>query len=118
MSKTALMSGPGLSGQRTEALQLSTFQEGVLAIPERYSVALCGGSGSAKSHAMAILALRHAEQYGPKARILYLRKTHQGTADFEQITRDLFGKVYGAAAKFNTNSGVWRLPGGAYMELH
>ncbi len=38
-------------------------------------------------------------------------------ADFELVTRELFGIVYGGAARFNATEGIWRFPNGAYLEL-
>jgi hypothetical protein len=57
------------------------------------------------------------EQYQERARILYLRRTYKGLADFELVTRELFGTVYGTAARYNAAEHVWRLPNGAYVEL-
>ncbi len=76
-----------------------------------------GGRGGGKSYGLALLALRHAEQYGERARILYLRRTYKGLADFELVTRELFGMIYGTGARYNAAEHVWRLPGGAYLEL-
>ncbi|MGI8744060.1 MAG: hypothetical protein ACR2NN_16090 [Bryobacteraceae bacterium] len=76
---------------RDEALELSAFQQRIMAVPETLNVFLGGGRGGAKSHAMAFLALRHAAQYGERARILYIRQTYKGLSDFEEITRELFG---------------------------
>lgn len=98
-------------------LEFNQFQKSVLALPEEVDAFLGGGRGGGKSYALALLALRHAEQYGPAARILYIRRTYKGLADFELITRDLFGKIYGAAARYNSAEHVWRLPGGGYLEL-
>ena len=100
-----------------ETLQISPFQEKVLRIPEKFDVFLGGGRGGSKSFLLAILALRHAEQYGKKARILYLRQTYKGLVDIEDITRDLFGMVYGDTAKFNSTSHIWRFPNGGYLEF-
>jgi len=100
-----------------DEFKLSEFQQQVCAIPEQYDLFLGGGRGGAKSATMAILALRHAEQYGEKARILYIRKTYKGLADFEAQTREIFGKVYGQEATYNQTEHVWRLPNGAYFEL-
>jgi len=100
-----------------ETLQISPFQERACRIPEIYDVFLGGGRGGAKSYEFAILALRHAEQYGKKARILYIRQTYKGLADFEGITLDLYGMIYGKAAKYNGTEHVWKFPNGAYMEL-
>lgn len=98
-------------------ITLSDFQQEVLQIPEDYDVFLGGGRGGAKSHTMAFLALRHFEQYKEKARVLYIRQTYKGLADFEAICQDLFGMIYGKAARYNASENVWRLPNGAYMEL-
>jgi hypothetical protein len=99
------------------ALELNPFQERVLLLPEEVDVFLGGGRGGGKSYALALLALRHIEQYGAAARILYIRRTYKGLADFELITRDLFGAVYGAAARYNGGEHVWRFPTGGYLEL-
>jgi hypothetical protein len=101
----------------TETLQLNPFQERLLSIPEDFDVFLGGGRGGGKSYGIAYLALRHAEQYGIKARILYIRKSYKGLADFELTTREVFGMVYGTDASYNAQEHVWRMPNGAYIEL-
>ncbi len=96
---------------------MNAFQQQLLALPEEVDVFLGGGRGGGKSWALALLALRHCEQYRERARVLYLRRTYKGLADFELVTRELFGMVYGTAARFNAAEHVWRLPSGAYVEL-
>lgn len=98
-------------------LRFSDFQKKVLAIPETFDVFLGGGRGGSKSFAMAILALRHCEQYKRKARVLYVRQTYKGLSDFENLTRELFGTIYGKAARFNGAEHIWKLPNGGYLEL-
>jgi Terminase large subunit, T4likevirus-type, N-terminal len=98
-------------------LQRSLFQDSVLLCPEVYDLFLGGGRGGAKSWALAWLALRHGEQYQSLARALYLRPTYKGALEMEDITRDLFGAVYGSAAKFNSHEHLWRLPGGGHLEI-
>lgn len=100
-----------------QPLKLNSLQDKVLRTPETVDIFLGGGRGGGKSYALALLALRHAEQYKDKARILYIRRTYKGLADFELVTRELFGMVYGQAAKYNGTEHVWRFPNGAYMEL-
>jgi hypothetical protein len=100
-----------------DEIQLSSFQKRVLWIPEDIDVFLGGGRGGAKSFCFSFLALRHIEQYGQNARILYIRQTYKGLADFEQITRNIFGAVYGNEARYNSTEHVWKFPNGAYMEL-
>ena len=96
---------------------MSDFQRRVLAIPERYDAALGGGRGGGKSHAFALIALRHAEQYQDRARILYLRQSYKGLADFEAICRDLFGLIYGTRIRYNGAEHIFRFPDGGYLEL-
>lgn len=101
----------------SDQLQLNDFQRRALLVPQEYDIFLGGGRGGGKSYALAMLALRYAEQYGEQARILYLRKTYAGLRDFEQVTREVFGKVYGTAARYNATEHIWRLPNNAYFEL-
>ena len=58
-----------------QQIELSDFQRGVLEIPEEYDIFLGGGRGGGKSYTLAMLALRYAEQYRERARILYIRKS-------------------------------------------
>jgi hypothetical protein len=100
-----------------QALSLSAFQQRVLTVPEQWDVFLGGGRGGGKSYALLLLALRHIEQYGDRARVLYLRQTYKGIADFELTCRELFGLVYGTDARYNAGEHVWRMPNGAVLEL-
>ncbi|MCD9027724.1 phage terminase large subunit [Luteimonas sp. BDR2-5] len=100
-----------------QPISLNKLQQQVMALPEPLDVFLGGGRGGGKSYLLALLALRHIEQYGQRARILYIRKTYKGLADFELITRELFGSIYGTGARYNAAEHVWRLPNGGYLEL-
>src|SRR5690349_14303336 len=100
-----------------EALQMSDFQRKVLAIPETFDVFLGGGRGGAKSFALALIALRHAEQYREGARALYIRQSYKGLADFESTCRELFGLVSGTAVRYSGAEHIFRFPNAAYLEL-
>ena len=100
-----------------QTIELNQFQQNLLAVPEELDVFAAGGRGGGKSHALALLALRHCEQYGERARVLYLRKTYAGLRDFELVTRDLFGMIYGTEARYNGSEHVWRMPNRGYVEL-
>lgn len=102
---------------QVDELRCSDFQHRVLAIPECFDIFLGGGRGGGKDYAIALLILRHVEQYGARARILYLRQSYKGLADFELVCRETFGLVYGTDARYNAADHAWRFPGGAYMEL-
>lgn len=86
-------------------------------IPEQYDVFQGGGRGVAKSYGKVLLALRHIEQHGRRARVLYIRKTYKGLADFESLCYDVFGQAYGRAARYNAAEHLWRFPNGATLEL-
>lgn len=98
-------------------IEFNEFQTRAMEVPEEFDLFLGGGRGGGKSYALGMLALRHAEQYGDRARILYLRRSYKGLADFELVCRELFGQVYGTEARFNQAEHVWRLPMGAYFEM-
>ncbi len=98
-------------------LELNPFQQKLLALPEELDVFAGGGRGGGKSYGLALLALRHCEQYGDRARVLYLRKTYAGLRDFGLVTRELFGMVYGTGARYNGTEHIWKLPNGGYIEL-
>jgi hypothetical protein len=100
-----------------DQIEFNDFQKRVMLLPEEVDVFLGGGRGGGKSYAEALLALRHVEQYGSAARILYVRRTYRGLADFELVCRELFGMVYGTAARYNSQEHCWRFPNGGYLEL-
>lgn len=98
-------------------LKISPFQGRVLSIPEELDVFLGGGRGGAKSYTMALLILRYVEQYAERARILYIRQSYKGIADFETICRELFTMAYGGGCRYNQSDHAFRFPNGAYLEL-
>lgn len=105
------------SSDSSTTLDCSPFQQRVLSLPEDYDLFLGGGRGGGKDIASAQLVLRHVETYGAQARILYIRQTYKGLADFELVCREWFGMAYGSAARYNAQEHVWRFPNGAYLEL-
>jgi len=96
---------------------LNPFQQSLLELPEEVDVFCGGGRGGGKSYGLALLALRHCEQYGQRARVLYLRKTYGGLRDFELTCRELFGSIYGTDARYNQSEHIWRMPNGGYIEF-
>ena len=101
-----------------DELKLSAFQERVMSVPEENDIALLGGRGGGKSFTLALLAWRHIEQYGGRAKVLYVRRSHSGTADFEHQCRELFALVYGSAVSFNGQDGLFRFGNGGTLEIN
>ncbi len=101
----------------TETMQLNAFQERLLAIPETFDVFLGGGRGGGKSYGLALLALRHAEQYGTRARMLYLRKSYKGLADFELSAGNYSALSMERLLAITLLSMSGAFPNGAYLEL-
>lgn len=100
----------------SEVLEPTPYQSRVLSVPEDVDLFLGGGRGGGKSHCKALLILRHVEQHRERARVLYVRRTYKGLADFELVLRQLFSTAYGSAASYNATEHVFRLPYG-YVEL-
>jgi len=99
-----------------DVIEPTAYQAQVLSVPEDIDLFLGGGRGGGKSHCKALLILRHIEQHRERARVLYVRKTYKGLADFELVLRGLFSAAYGSAASYNASEHVFRLPYG-YVEL-
>ena len=99
------------------SLEETPFQKQVGFWPDEIDLFLGGGRGGGKSFAIALLNLRHAEQHGPLARMLFVRRNFSGMQDFEATCRIVFGIAYGPAATYNASSHLWRLPNGATLQL-
>lgn len=100
-----------------QEIKLNPFQAKLMTVPMDFDVFLGGGRGGGKSYGIVLACLRHIELFKEKARILFLRKTYKGLADFELNCREIFGMVYGTEARYNQAEHVWRFPNGAYLEL-
>lgn len=97
--------------------KLTDYQEAIVAAPESCNLFLPGGRGSGKSYSQLALALQHAELYGEHARMAYIRRHRPDCRDFESAARTIFYQAYGDQANYNTQTGLWRLPIGATMEI-
>ena len=118
MARTARLNRTDPALAENDELQLSDFQRRVLLIPEAVDLFIGGGRGGGKSYLLAIIALRHAAEYGARARMLFIRQSHQGCADFEALCLDLYMRIYGRAMRFNANAGMFRFPNGACLEIN
>ena len=106
---------PAALAEKQLTIDLSPFQEQVMLTPEDVDLFLGGGRGGGKSFGLALLFLRHAEQYGRLARMLFIRQSFPGITDFEAVTLEVFGLAYGSSASYNGKTHVWRFPNGATL---
>ena len=91
-------------------IELSAFQLNVFETPADADLLLLGGKGSGKTHLVRPLALRHAEQYGPQARILYVRQSYGGARETEAALIDMVHTVFGKSARYNGQDKLFKLP--------
>lgn len=105
----------------TGQITLSPLQTDVARLPERWqgrpvNVVLGGGRGSSKTTTALLCRVGpHIEAYAARARVLILRRTHQGLLDLVALSRELFAPM---GATYNGNTGVWTFPSGAFVELN
>lgn len=91
-----------------QSLELNAFQKQLLNVPEELDVFAGGGRGGGKSFALALLRCVTASNTANARCASYLRKTYAGLRDFELVTRELFGLVYGTAARYNGTEHIWK----------
>jgi hypothetical protein len=97
-------------------LELTPQQERLLLVPESLNVFNAGGRGSGKTRGGIYGALRHAELYGPDARIWILRKSFIGLQDVEAELRSVVPELF-PGSSYNAQRHQWRLANGAAIEL-
>ncbi|MCC6920496.1 MAG: terminase [Alphaproteobacteria bacterium] len=93
------------------------WQGRVLAVPERYNLALLGGRGSGKTTALSFLVLRHCVQYEDKARVLILRATYKSLQNLWDEIEALFSAAFPLGLQSNRADFVIRCPNGAVVTL-
>ena len=92
----------------------SRFQSRVLQVPEAYDIALLGGRGGGKTFAALMVAARHIEEYGYRAQVLWVRRSHPALVDAITQSRELFGRF----ASFNASHSFWSFPNGAVLQFN
>jgi hypothetical protein len=92
------------------------WQAEVLAIPAGWSILLAGGRGGGKTTAAEMLALRHCEQFGDRARALVVRETLKSLIEFEDLLQAVLSSIYLRGLKINRQEHTFRLPNGAVIE--
>ncbi|QIB66973.1 phage terminase large subunit [Kineobactrum salinum] len=106
---------PAATDQRPD--QLSPWQAQAMSVPESMDLFLGGGRGPGKTYTLAAMFLRHAEQHGPRARCLVVRKSFPGLQDIEAEFLEYFTAVYGSALRHDGQKHRFTLPGGATIQL-
>ncbi len=96
-------------------LELTPFQKRVLAASEDVDVCVnMGGRGGGKSFLNMMAALRHADRYGPHARIMFVRRQLAAMTELQDDLENILITAYGeSAVTRNRNQGEFRLANGA-----
>ena len=101
-----------------EALRASPWQDDALAIPREFDLSLLGAKGGGKSHLMMLLVVRDVQEFGPAARILFIRRDHAGSTDFVTLCIVEFAKAFGPRGfSYNSQTGVFRFWNGAVLQI-
>jgi hypothetical protein len=83
-----------------QAIAFSLMQQRQLAVPQEVSPCNLGGRGGGKSFLLYALAAQHAALYGPRAKILYLRRTYPSLVQPADNAQEVWHGM-GAAHSFN-----------------
>ncbi|WP_187278841.1 terminase family protein [Methylobacterium sp. WL12] len=111
------MAGTALPTPSASALDWTEFQTRVLSVPQEWDLFIGGGRGGGKTFGLAGLILRHIEEHGAAARVLFVRRNFTGMQDFEATCRQVFGLAYQGGASYNGSSHLWTFPSGATLQL-
>lgn len=103
--------------RQAEMVRPTLFQEQILLAPEDYDAFIAGGRGGGKTTGCMLVGARYCEQYGAKARVLFVRQSYAGAEDFVTASRLFFGEAYGNRARFNGTDRIWRLPNGSTLAI-
>jgi hypothetical protein len=92
------------------------YREAVLSVPESINVFMGGGRGGAKTRTALVLALRHCEQHGEGASVLYIRHSYKAGSESEEDFLGIVSDAY-EGVRYNKAEHVFHLPGGARVEF-
>lgn len=94
---------------RNDELAPTPWQCAVLATPREADLALLGGKGSGKTALVPFLAMRDEAEFGPDARMLYVRRSHGGAQEFMlKLFADL-ARAYGIRnVTLNSQTGLFK----------
>lgn len=95
----------------------SLWQTSVMQIPESLNIAMFGGRGAGRTTCALLMSLSHAEQYGQKARVLFVRQTLRSLKEVEDSFQLMLTGIYGSALRVNRQDHIFTLPNGATIEF-
>lgn len=95
----------------------SPWQAGVMNIPATMNIAMFGGRGAGRTTCALLMSLSHADQWGQKARVLFIRQTLRSLKEVEDSFQMLLTQIYGEALRVNRQDHVFTLPNGATIEF-
>lgn len=93
-------------------IEPTPWQRRVLAIPEQHSLALLGGRGGGKSFCVALLVLRHVNQYRDRAKVLITRRRLKSLGQFQIELSRLLTLAFGPGnVSFNQQDSIYKFRG-------
>ncbi len=93
------------------------YQSRILSIPQDYNIALLGGRGGGKTHAIMFLVIRHCSEFKARARVLITRRRLKSLIQMSEELRVMLRAAFGPSVSYNQNDNVFRLPNGATIAL-
>lgn len=107
-----------LNADDYEVIEPTPFQNRVIALPEDVNLLLAGGRGGGKSECVKFIIIKHAEKYGRRAKMLYVRETWEAIDEFEKELALMILRIYGpkqVAHHKTDHTFTW--PSGAVLKL-
>ena len=95
----------------------SPWQKEIIELPQTANLAIFGGRGAGRTTCALLMSMRHAEQYGEKARVLFIRQTLRSLKEVEDTFQLTLAKKYGSALKVNRQDHVFGIPNGSTIEF-
>lgn len=86
-------------------------------VPDDINLALFGGRGAGRTTCALFASMKHCEEYGPRARVLFLRQTLRSLKEVEDSFQLMLASGYGAGLRVNRQDHEFRLPNGAKIEF-
>ena len=100
-----------------DRIEPTRFQRLLLAIPEGINICCAGGRGGGKTFGILLRILAHVDKYGPRARVLIVRRRLKSLIQLAIQLRRLLRNAYGRNVSWNGQDSLFTTPSGATIQL-